>query len=103
MERKQDEKFEDYKLRRSIANQVTRNINWKTKHQYGVANARTQLRNEQKDNPSYHGGVYGLNILAKFARDRIADGVLPAKHQQYVARQVAKKASRNLVPLKEAA
>lgn len=93
MERKQDETFEAYKARRAESNKARDRINAKTKGQHGLQGSRAKLRQVMRDagklKPSY-----GKNIIAAFARQRIADGVLPAKHAEYVIAQQSKKAMR---------
>lgn len=91
MERKENESFEDYKQRRALANEATKNINFRTKHQKGLQGSRDKRRSTQTFKVE---NSYGAILLGAFARNRIADGTLTAKHDAYVQAQAKKQYDR---------
>lgn len=87
MERKPNESFEQYKIRRTAANLVAKNIN-RLARSGGATSTRKQLRS--KSSPK---GTYGANIIAKFARERVTSDRL-AKHAAHLKRIASRKAQR---------
>jgi hypothetical protein len=87
MERKPNESFEQYKIRRAAANLATKNINRRARSG-GATSTRKQLRSES--NPK---GTYGVNIIAKFARERVTPDRL-AKHAAHVKHMADRKVKR---------
>lgn len=90
MQRLEKETFEEYKLRRAASNKLRSLINYKTKHQRGIPNSRTQLRSNQKG-----GGTYGLNLRAAFDSRRPDLAQRQKRHAEYLlAKQVKRSAKK---------
>lgn len=95
MQRKPDESFATYKVRRAAANLTVKRLNSRAKS--GPIGTREQLRAHQTG-----GGTHGKNLMAHFARLRATPALLHT-HKLYVARMAARKANRGTFVMAAAA